>query len=92
MDDLTDETKEKYRRWWMNRSPEERARLRAFNGQSVTPHEIVFLADSDGFPLAAGRDATSDPTAVFTLPDFLLAEEGAGPARADPGDSGTGLP
>ena len=87
MDELPEETKEKYRRWWMSRSAEERAQLRALNGQPVTIHELVFLADSDGFPLATGPRETADPTqlspmppdlppAVFLVPDFLLDDEG----------------
>ncbi len=93
MDELPEETKERYRRWWMSRSAEERAQLRALNGQPVTIHELVFLADSDGFPLATGPREPSDPTqlspmppdlppAVFLLPDFLLDDEGnAGPTE-----------
>ena len=90
MDELPEEMKEKYRRWWMNRSAEERAQLRALNGQPVTIHELVFLADSDGFPLATAPRETADPTplsplppdlppAVFLLPDFLLQQDEEGP-------------
>ena len=94
MDELSEETKEKYRRWWMSRSTEERARLRALNGKPVTIHELVFLADSDGFPLATGPREPTDPAqlppvppdsppAVFLLPDFLLEpEEEGGPTES----------
>ncbi|MDQ4131704.1 MAG: hypothetical protein M3179_00505 [Actinomycetota bacterium] len=85
MEELPEETKERYRRWWLSRSPEDRARLRAYNGKSVTPHEIVFLADSDGFPLTGGPGENSDRTPTFNLPDFLLGDEGA---TADPGAEG----
>lgn len=88
MDELPEETKEKYRRWWLSRSPEDRARLRAYNGKSVTPHEIVFLADSDGFPLAGDPGQSSDLAPVFNLPAFLLAEEGGDPAGGDPPEPG----
>ncbi len=86
MDEPSDETKETYRRWWLSRSPEDRARLRALNGKPVTIHELVFLGDSEGFPLATGRGDVDDPLAalrrtaddvptVFCLPDFLLDDE-----------------
>jgi len=85
-EELPEETKEKYRRWWLSRSPEERVRLRAMNGQPVTAHELAFLADAEGFPVemrpGEAGDAVAvfhlppgDPTTVFRLPDFLLLEE-----------------
>ena len=92
MDELPEETKEKYRRWWSGRSPEDRARLRALNGKPVTIHELVFLGNADGFPLGTGPVGAGDPLAalhlspddpptVFCLPDFLLDDEGQqGPA------------
>ncbi len=92
MEELSEETKEQYRRWWLSRSPEDRARLRALNGRPVTIHELVFLEDSEGFPLATGPSPASDPLsalhrlpgeppAVFCLPDFLLDDPGEeGPA------------
>lgn len=86
MDELSEETKEKYRRWWLSRSPEDRARLRALNGSPVTIHELVFLGDSQGFPLATGPGQANDPLAalhlspgdppaVLCLPDFLLDDD-----------------
>lgn len=92
MEELSEETKEQYRRWWLSRSPEDRARLRALNGRPVTIHELVFLGDSEGFPLATGPGQANDPLAalhlspedpatVFCLPDFLLDDQGGeGPA------------
>lgn len=88
MEELSEETREQYRRWWLSRSPEDRARLRALNGRPVTIHELVFLGDSEGFPLATGRGQADDPIAalhlspdgpptVFCLPDFLLDDESA---------------
>ncbi len=84
MDELPEETREKYRRWWLSRSPEERAQLRALNGKPVTIHELVFLADADGFPIATGPPESRDPAAtplppdlppaVFYLPEFLLEQ------------------
>jgi hypothetical protein len=84
--ELPEETKEKYRRWWSSRSPEERVRLRAMHGQPLTAHELAFLTDSEGFPVEmraseAGEPVAvfhlpaGDPTAVFRLPDFLLSDE-----------------
>jgi hypothetical protein len=75
-EELPEEAKEKYRRWWSSRSPEERARLRALNGQPVTTHEFVFLTDSDGLPFAAGPGEAGDSPVPFHLPNFLLHEEG----------------
>ena len=94
MDELPNETKEKYRRRWLSRSPEERARLRALNGKPVTIHELVFLGDPEGFPLATGPGQAADPLAalgrspddppaVFCLPDFLLEDDG-GERGAEP--------
>lgn len=88
-EELPEETKEQYRRWWTSRSPEDRARLRALHGKPVTIHELVFLGDPAGFPLATGPGGASDPLAalhlspddppaVFCLPDFLL-DDGSGP-------------
>ncbi len=95
MDELPEETKEKYRRWWLSRSPEDRARLRALSGSPVTIHELVFLADSDGFPLATGPGGAGDPLAalhlspddppaVFCLPDFLLDDDSPEGPRGAP--------
>lgn len=95
MDELSEETKERYRRWWTSRSTEERAQLRALNGQPVSIHELVFLADSDGFPLATGPREPADPTelppvppgsppAVFLLPDFLLDHKDEGGPTESP--------
>ena len=88
MDELPEETKEKYRRWWLSRSPEDRARLRALNGKPVTIHELVFLGDAEGFPLAAGpgsrgaggplaalHPSTDEAPGVLRLPEFLLDDE-----------------
>ncbi len=74
--EMSEETKERYRSWWLSRSPEERARLRGLNGRSVTPHEFVFLSDSEGFPLATDPGHVTDPPGVFLLPEFLFHEEG----------------
>ena len=98
MEELSEETKDQYRRWWLSRSPEDRARLRALNGKPVTIHELVFLEDAQGFPLATGPDAAADPLAalhrlpddppaVFCLPDFLLddaREDGSAGPPAEP--------
>ncbi len=93
MDELSEETREQYRRWWSSRSPEDRARLRAMNGRPVTIHELVFLGDSEGFPLATSPGERIDPLAalhpspgdaptVFCLPDFLTDEgDDASPGR-----------
>jgi hypothetical protein len=86
-EELPEETKEKYRRWWSSRSPEERVRLRAMNGQRVTAHELAFLTDAEslpmemrpgeaGDPVAVFHLPSGDPTAIFHLPDFLLRQEG----------------
>lgn len=97
MDELPEDTKEKYRRWWLNRSPEDRARLRALNGTPVTIHEFVFLGDPDGLPLATEPGQAADPLAalhlspdgppaVFCLPDFLLDDaEGEEGGAGQPG-------
>ncbi len=73
---MSEDTKERYRSWWLSRSPEERARLRGLNGSPVTPHELVFLNDSEGLPLAGDPGHATDPPGVFLLPEFLFDEEG----------------
>ncbi len=86
MEELPEDTKEQYRRWWLSRSPEDRARLRALNGRPVTIHELVFLGDAAGCPLATAPEAAADPLAalrqgpgdaptVFCLPDFLVDDQ-----------------
>ena len=72
---MPEETKERYRRWWSNRTVEDRARLRALNGQPVTPHELLFLDDPEGFLLTARPGEASDSAGVFSLPDFLSLEQ-----------------
>lgn len=82
---MPEDTKEKYRRWWLNRSPEDRARLRALNGTPVTIHELVFLGDPDGLPLATEPGQAADPLAALHLsPDGPPAEDEGGEPRWAP--------